>query len=345
MQIGSVWPRKSDVREALEPLWDDGTIQVLQLTVEHAFRGDLGPGFTTPLRQASERGDLVGHAVHSSPLTSPRDLVSVDWLARAKKILARWPVRFVTDHFGCCRSEDWHAAPLPLPASNALVAAGREHLQWMSDELEIPVGLENLALAMSVDDVLWQPDLLDAMIRPVDGLLLLDLHNLWCSAVNYRLDPVALLERYPLDLVRQIHIAGGSWSDFPEGRFRRDTHDGPVPAEVWALLPEAIGRCENLEVVVLERLRGTLEDPEEVRREIRQLAALAPAPPTAAFPLPKAAPWTGTDPAGVRKALFRGLRNGNLAELERVAPNWASDSRALRVAAEITEKWGRPVPT
>jgi len=347
VQVGAVWPRKSDVREALAPLWDDGTVEVLQLTVEQAFYPDqLGPDFTDALDEAARRGDLVGHGVFASPFTLPRDAICRDWLVRTQEVLARWPVRFLTDHFGCSRAAGWQSAPLPLPASPELVRAGRDHLAWIGDALEIPVGLENLALAFSLDDVLWQPDLLDQMVRPVGGLILLDLHNLWCSAVNFDLDPVALMERWPLDLVRQIHIAGGSWSDYPEGRFRRDTHDGPVPEEVWALLPEAIGRCPNLEVVILERLRGTLDDLEVLRGEARRLESFRDRAGvvSACGTLPPAPGWTAFDPAVVQEALVTGLRAGDLRAVEAVAPGWARDLRGLRVGVEIVDRWGRSAP-
>jgi len=104
-------------------------------------------------------------------------------------VLKRWPVRWLVDHFGCCRAAGWHAAPLPLPPSRALVQLGRDHLAWVRDELQVQVGLENLALALCLDDVLVQPDLVDAMVRPVGGVVLLDLHNLWCQAGNFDLDP------------------------------------------------------------------------------------------------------------------------------------------------------------
>jgi len=31
--VGIVWPRKSDVRDALLPLWEAGVVDVLQITV------------------------------------------------------------------------------------------------------------------------------------------------------------------------------------------------------------------------------------------------------------------------------------------------------------------------
>jgi uncharacterized protein len=40
--------------------------------------------------------------------------------------------------------------------------------------------------------------------------------------------------------------------------FRRDTHDGPIPEAVFALLAFTLSRCPLLEVVFVERLGKTL---------------------------------------------------------------------------------------
>lgn len=344
---GVVWPRRSDVRDAFGPLWADGRIGVLQLTVEHAFRGELTPGFTEPLDAASARGDLVGHAVHASPVT-PRDAIAHDWMARTKRVLARWPVRWITDHFGCCRAAGWHAAPLPIPKTRAAVERVRDHLSWVEQELGVPAGLENLALAFGPDDVLAQPELVDAMLEPSDGVLLLDLHNLWCQAANFGLDPVSLLERWPLHRVRQLHVAGGRWEDLPGGRFRRDTHDGQVPEEVWALVPEAVARCPRLEVAVVERLRGTVGDVGALREEAVRLADVLGRPPVATpghGGLPGAPPWRELDDVALQDALVRAARGqAGWDEVDRLAPGWAVDPRARAVAVDVTAKWGRPVP-
>ncbi len=164
--------------------------------------------------------------------------------------------------------------------------------------------------------------------------------------MNFDLDPVGLLERWPLDLVRQIHVAGGSWSDLPGGRFRRDTHDDAVPEEVWALLPEAVARCDALEVVVLERLRGTVDDLGALTAEaIRLSRAVAQPSAATARPIPAAPPWRDDDPQRVQEALFRAMRGGDVAQLHAAAPGWATDPRGLAVAREVTDRWGRPAPT
>jgi len=341
--VGASWPPSDDVRRAVAPRWADGTVTWLELTLDQVFTGTPAPDFARALDAASAAGRLVGHGVMASPYTCPRDAVARAWMAKAKQVLRRWPVQWLTDHIGCARAAGWHAAPLPLPPSRALVRHVQDHLAWLSGELEVPVGLENLALACSQDDVLHQPELLEAMLAPVDGVLLLDLHNLWCGAVNYGLDPVALLERYPLERVVELHIAGGRWGD----DFRRDTHDGPVPAEVWALLPEALARCPQLKVVVWERLPGTLSDAASADAELLQLAdALgSPAAPTpVGHALPSAGPWPEWSPAQVQEALFAAARSGERSALDAAAPGWWRDDRAWRVAVDITARWGRSVP-
>jgi hypothetical protein len=81
-------------------------------------------------------------------------------------------------------------------------------------------------------------------------LQLLDLHNVYCNAVNHHFDPFAAVDRMPLDAVAEIHIAGGSW----EGGFWMDAHDGRVPEPVWDLLEYTLPRCPSVGGVVFEML-------------------------------------------------------------------------------------------
>ncbi|MCW2605571.1 MAG: hypothetical protein JWO60_264, partial [Frankiales bacterium] len=136
-------------------------------------------------------------------------------------------------------------------------------LARLADVVGAPVGLENLATALGPSDVRDQGGLLEDLLAPTDGWLVLDLHNLWCQAVNAGLDAGELLGTYPLTRVREVHVSGGSWWS-PAGsdrRVRRDTHDGPVPDEVLALLPRVLRDCPGLETVVVEQVGRSLGEP------------------------------------------------------------------------------------
>lgn len=157
-----------------------------------------------------------------------------------------------------------------------------------------PVGLENLAFAFGRQDVADQGRFLDRLLEPVNGFVLLDLHNLYCQSCNFGIPIAELLDLYPLSRVRELHISGGSWSsvtgtdpaneDHRQGRaggsaptgnrVRRDTHDGPVPEEVFAAVPQALARCPAVTAVIFERLGGTLHSPADeaaLRDDYRRL--------------------------------------------------------------------------
>ena len=110
------------------------------------------------------------------------------------------------------------------------------------------------------------------------GFVLLDVHNLYCQVENFGIDPVTLINSYPLDLVQEIHLSGGSTSQ-SEGRreIRRDTHDGAVPDAVFDMAKLALLRCPNVKAVILERLGDTIEGEQggvQFREEFTRLLAM-----------------------------------------------------------------------
>jgi D-arabinose 1-dehydrogenase-like Zn-dependent alcohol dehydrogenase len=145
----------------------------------------------------------------------------------------------------------------------------------------LPVGIENLAFAFGARDVEDQPAFVEQLLAPSDGFLLLDVHNLYCQAINYGFDPIALMDRYPLGRVRELHVAGGRTSrpkSDPLGRsFRRDGHDDHVPADVFPLVAHALARCPQLEAIVLEHTDDGLRSDEDLahfRADFMRLRAL-----------------------------------------------------------------------
>jgi hypothetical protein len=138
----------------------------------------------------------------------------------------------------------------------------------MYEACQCPVGLENLAFAYTVEEVKRHGEFLEQLIRPVNGFIILDLHNLYCQLHNFSVDFDRIIDLYPLHRVREIHISGGSWDDAdadPGRKIRRDTHDDAVPEAVFDLLENTIDRCPNLKYVVLEQLGNGLATEESKR--------------------------------------------------------------------------------
>lgn len=259
----------SFARAAL-PVFEAGLVEALEWSFDIGWASGGVPAWTEGLLDHyAQMGRLWGHGVTMSPLSADAPQRHRTWLQCAAQEVVRRNYLGVSEHFGFMGSDDDNAgAPLPPPPGPATVALGRDALARLAEAVRVPVGLENLALALGPADALEQGPTLSQILEGTDRYLVLDLHNLWCQAVNYDLDPTALLHTYPLGRVRVMHVSGGSWTTHgtAKARFRRDTHDDGVPAEVFEMLETALAECERTELVLLEQLGTSLDTPAAVTR-------------------------------------------------------------------------------
>lgn len=227
-----------DFLRATLPLFERDEVGVVEWSFDTAWTdADLPPWMPPLLDDYAEGGMLLEHGTTYSPLSAAFTERQREWLERTKAAFARRSYQSVSEHFGFMTAGDFEfCAPMPVPYTDAAVRIGRDRLRRLADATKADVGLENLALAFGEDDVRDQGPFLEELLAQVDGFLVLDLHNIHCQAKNFGRDPRALLDRYPLHRVRQLHLSGGSWS---EAGVRQDTHDGDVPDEVFDLVPHA----------------------------------------------------------------------------------------------------------
>jgi len=196
-----------------------------------------------------------------------------EWLERLAHECRRRPYRHVSEHFGFIAAGPFtRSTMLPLPYCSAAVDIGRDRVERLQAATGGPIGLEVLANTLAPVDAVDQGPFLDAVLAPTDGFLVLDVHNVWTQALNTGLPPELLLESYPLERVREIHLSGGSWAralGVGDSRpVRLDSHDGPLLPPVLSLLRRALGLCPRCEVVIVERRSETLES-EDARAEWR----------------------------------------------------------------------------
>lgn len=267
VHVGLSLMRDDAYREAVLPLLEQGVVDALEWSFDQGWGTDELPQWIPPLLDHyAGAGRLWGHGVTFSAGSVDGESRHSAWLDRLAREVALRPLRGVSEHVGFMVAGALDAgAPLPLVDGEGARAVLRRNLARLAAVARVPVGLENLALALDADEPWQQGPLLAEVLAHVDGYLVLDLHNLWCQIANFGLDADALLATYPLERVRCMHVAGGSWwpatTDAATG-FRRDTHDHAVPAEVLSLLSRALPRCPATELVVLERLGNTLSELE-----------------------------------------------------------------------------------
>ena len=263
-----------DFARATLPLFEEGIVEAVEWSFDVGWALPQLPDWLGDLlTHYSDQRRLYGHGVSFSTLSAQLDARRVRWLESLGKECARHTYQHISEHMGFMTAGPFdRGSPLPVPPGPEADAVGRAAVRRLHQVAGgIPIGLENLALAFTPTDCTAQGAFMNRLLEPVDGFVVLDLHNLYCQMRNFQLEAEVLLQTFPWSRVREIHISGGSE---PQG-FRRDTHDDLVPEEVWALLDGVRGRAPSLELIVLERLGGTIADPESFASEFRRLREVA----------------------------------------------------------------------
>lgn len=203
-------------------------------------------------------------------------------LAMMDRLRHDWPFHWYSEHLQFQLVLDAGGktvntgTPFPLPPTKEAAELVASRAAAIQDRLGVPFLLEN--------PVHYLPDLpADPDIGDEFGLMerivtlsgcgqLLDLHNVYCNAINFGFDATDALDRIRLDRVGEIHIAGGSWCD----GFYTDAHDGRVPEPVWDLLEETLARAPQIPAVVFEILDEYVErlGPDGIAAELERARAV-----------------------------------------------------------------------
>jgi uncharacterized protein len=258
----------NDLLQATLPLFAEERVGAIEWSFDTLYKvREIPDWFVQLLHTFGKEGRLVGHGVYFSLFSGKWTSEQQHWLDHLRRVSGHFTFDHITEHFGFMTGEDFHkGAPISVPYTRSTLAIGIDRLRRMQDACGCPVGLENLAFSYSLDEVKRHGEFLSNLIEPVNGFIILDLHNLYCQLQNFSLGADELIAAYPLDRVREIHISGGSWEPSgiqPQRSIRRDTHDDAVPEAVFDLLRKLLPICPNLKFVVLEQLGTALHEPEK----------------------------------------------------------------------------------
>jgi uncharacterized protein len=245
-------------------------------TIEHGRRTLVPDRSFDAARRRCEGLPIVVHGVELS-IGSAHGMFE-PCLRMMDRMLGEWPFRWYSEHlhFQTFLDTDGRevnaGVPLPLPPTEEAARLVAVRAAAIQNRYGVPFLLENAAYYLP--DLPADPEIGDefGLMDRIEALCgcgrLLDLHNLYCNALNFGFDPKAALERVSLDRVLEIHVAGGSWC---EG-FYMDGHDGRVPGPVWELLELTLSRAPRIAGVVFEILEEYVPrlGPDGIARELER---------------------------------------------------------------------------
>ena len=196
----------------------------------------------------------------------PPDPARVAHLAACARAL---DAELVSEHIAFVRAGGHEAGHLlPVPRTRESLDVVVHNVQVVQARLDVPLALENIAALFAwPEDELTEAQFIGEVLARTGGLLLLDVANLFSSAVNFGIDPLSALDELPLDRIGYVHVAGGVERD----GIWHDTHTHPVTEPILALLRELASRTSP-PGVLLER-DGDYPPTDELEAELSALRA------------------------------------------------------------------------
>jgi uncharacterized protein len=132
---------------------------------------------------------------------------------------------------------------LPLPYTEEALAHMITRVGQVQEALGREMLIENVSSYLQfAHSTIDEWDFLDALAKQSGCGLLLDVNNVYVSAMNHGFDALHYLSRIPRESVREIHLAGHSVHRIGDREIRIDTHSTPICDEVWKLYSAAVER-------------------------------------------------------------------------------------------------------
>ena len=167
-------------------------------------------------------------------------------LARFRALVERYEPALVSEHLAWSTHQTTYFNDLlPLPYNETTLSRVCDHIDQVQDATWRPILLENPSTYLAFNQsTMAETEFIRRVAKRTGCGLLLDINNVFVSAVNHGFSALEYLSDFPLARVGEIHLAGHAEQTDDEGDpLLIDSHDGPVADAVWKLYEIIIGRC------------------------------------------------------------------------------------------------------
>jgi len=198
-----------------------------------------------------ERYALSVHGVGLS-IGSTRPL-DRDHLARLKTLCDRYAPESFSEHLAWSSHDGIYLNDLlPLPYTRRTLARVAEHVDEVQSALGRQMLLENPSTYVRFSESnIPEVDFIAELSKRTGCGLLLDVNNVFVSARNHATEPLAYLDSFPLERVKEIHL-GGHDEDVDDAGVPLliDSHGSPIVEDVWMLYAHVIARAGALPTLI-----------------------------------------------------------------------------------------------
>ena len=168
------------------------------------------------------------------------DPLNIDYLQRLKNLADRLQPAYVSDHLAWVSVNGQYTHDLlPIPYTEKTQQYMIERIQQVQEFLGRKLLVENPSSYLTFQSTsMTEWNFISGISKASGCDLLLDINNIYVSAINHGFDPYEYLANIPVDKVKEIHLAGYEEMD----GYLFDTHGYQVKPPVWDLYCAALKR-------------------------------------------------------------------------------------------------------
>jgi uncharacterized protein len=174
-------------------------------------------------------------------------------LARLKLLCDRYAPESFSEHLAWSSHRDVYFNDLlPLPYTQQTLARVAEHIDAVQTALGRQMLLENPATYVRfLESTISEVDFLAEASKRTGCGLLLDVNNVFVSAMNHGTQPLQYLDSFPLDRVKEIHLGGhDEGADDACSTLLIDAHGSPVADAVWTLYAHVVSQTGAIPTLI-----------------------------------------------------------------------------------------------
>lgn len=198
------------------------------------------------LEQISNHYPLTFHGVGMSLGSS--DKPNMDYLNKLRQRIQEFKPILVSDHLCWSSFAGQYAHDLlPLPYVNQAIETVVNNIKCIQDFLGRKILIENVSSYLTYkQSVMQEWEFLVCVSEQADCDILLDINNIYVSAMNHNIDAQEYLDAVPVECVKEMHLAG--YEDVQTHLL--DTHGEAVHSPVWQLYESALARFGKVPTLI-----------------------------------------------------------------------------------------------
>jgi hypothetical protein len=172
------------------------------------------------------------------------DAFNHEHLAALRELIVDIDPLFVSEHLSWSSVGGHYLNDLlPLPYTQEALAHLAARVGEIQERLGRQILIENISSYLQFDEsAMPEWEFLAELTNRSGCAVLLDVNNIYVSAINHGFDAYRYLQAIPVHAVREMHLAGFTRKSFDGGEILIDTHNRRVAPEVWRLYEAAVAR-------------------------------------------------------------------------------------------------------